>query len=1019
MQSQIFTVKFVPNKTCFLYFTTKWTSSLQNLANAALQVIYNTNEKAYFSWSTNHSLMDNEVGINASFAKLLNIKEDDELLISVIKEVVKLKRIVVTPVSHDDWELLEMNAEIIQSTLLNYLTTVFINEKFLIWVSKSMSLCVQVDSLNPISQVGHLENFTEVEIIPIKSKPQPAEKQSISETNEWSWSKSFKNLVTKKNPVVRKSIDIFNKYNKLQFQFACNVRLIKNVDQLSVTDETKTILEHPFNVYIYKKHVPEFCSIEKNKFWICQLNKILPPNSDSENLTEIIVKLVLIDDFELIPSNLFPKYNHCTVFIGENLQKILNLTDKCKIILNSFLYENSDDASEIQIQPISNLENVNFENFAHNFKLFVLERSKNIDLVLTSNTTFKISDSLNCYLKLLPAKIKYLNFNGDILRNVKISVRNDLVDSNKFKLTSLPNQNTDLKIDFIYLEKFQKAMESGVKTLKFGLKLFEEKQWDTSIQNVLISGQTGSGKSTLGKLICQKLLDETNFVYTKILDCKALKGKKSETIQKLLIQHFDECLYYQPSIIFLDDLDIICGTQSESSEGIISSETNYFNKMSEMLCILLKTYQSQNFIAIIATVKSKNNLNKFLYNPRGNHLFSTHLETPILENNDRKEIMKHILQEISSNTWDQLVKNEEDLHDFSLQTEGYVFQDFIDFKNKCIFESMKRDEAAQKESKYNIQTRDVENALKNVIPISFHDINLQKSSCRKWDEIGGLHSAKEALIETIQWPNLYPEIFSTCPIRLQTGILIYGHPGTGKTILAGAAAQYFGLRLISIKGPELLSKYIGASEESVRNIFQKAQSAKPCILFFDEFDSLAPRRGHDSTGVTDRVVNQLLTQLDGVETLDGVYVMAATSRPDLIDPALLRPGRLGRQIHCPLPNPTDRLDILKLLSKNLTLADDISLNEISKATKGFTGADLQAILCTAQLSAIEDVINSKDNKTEISVQISQRHLLNSLKQTRPSLSVEEKARYDKIYAVFQGKEEKSKGAIRKQKVTLA
>lgn len=139
-------------------------------------------------------------------------------------------------------------------------------------------------------------------------------------------------------------------------------------------------------------------------------------------------------------------------------------------------------------------------------------------------------------------------------------------------------------------------------------------------------------------------------------------------------------------------------------------------------------------------------------------------------------------------------------------------------------------------------------------------------------------------------------------MRIQSGLLLYGPPGTGKTVLAAAAAKQCGLRLISVKGPELLSKYIGASEQSVRDVFEKAQSAKPCILFFDEFDSLAPRRGHDSTGVTDRVVNQILTQLDGVESLNGVCVLAATSKPELLDPALLRPGRLDKQIFCPLPD---------------------------------------------------------------------------------------------------------------------
>lgn len=161
------------------------------------------------------------------------------------------------------------------------------------------------------------------------------------------------------------------------------------------------------------------------------------------------------------------------------------------------------------------------------------------------------------------------------------------------------------------------------------------------------------------------------------------------------------------------------------------------------------------------------------------------------------------------------------------------------------------------------------------------------------------------------------------------------------------------MNFISIQGPELLSKYIGASEQAVRDVFIRAQAAKPCILFFDEFESIAPRRGHDNTGVTDRVVNQLLTQLDGVEGLQGVYVLAATSRPDLIDPALLRPGRLDKCVYCPPPDQVSRLEILTVLSKSLPLADDVDLQHVASVTESFTGADLKALLYNAQLEALQ------------------------------------------------------------------
>lgn len=170
------------------------------------------------------------------------------------------------------------------------------------------------------------------------------------------------------------------------------------------------------------------------------------------------------------------------------------------------------------------------------------------------------------------------------------------------------------------------------------------------------------------------------------------------------------------------------------------------------------------------------------------------------------------------------------------------------------------------------------------------------------NEIAGMEDVVEVLEEVLMWPSKFSNIFSNSPLRNQAGVLLFGAPGTGKTYLVSQIAKTWNLRMISVKGPELLAKYIGQSEENVRNLFNRARSAKPCVLFFDEFDSLAPRRGHDSTGVTDRVVNQLLTELDGVEGLQGVTVIAATSRPELLDPALLRSGRLDRLVECTLPD---------------------------------------------------------------------------------------------------------------------
>lgn len=240
------------------------------------------------------------------------------------------------------------------------------------------------------------------------------------------------------------------------------------------------------------------------------------------------------------------------------------------------------------------------------------------------------------------------------------------------------------------------------------------------------------------------------------------------------------------------------------------------------------------------------------------------------------------------------------------------------------------------------------------VPISLRGVALSASTTHSWEDIGGLDDIKRNLRETVEWPTKYGFLFKNSPIRHRSGILLFGPSGCGKTLIASTIAKECGLNFISVKGPELLNKYIGQSEQSVRDVFSRAQSASPCVLFFDEFDSIAPRRGHDNTGVTDRVVNQFLTELDGVEGLTGVYVLAATSRPDLIDPALLRPGRLDKSYYIGYPDVDERERILIALSRKMNLSTDVQLSQVAHWSDNCTGADLQALLYNSQLESIHE-----------------------------------------------------------------
>jgi len=248
-----------------------------------------------------------------------------------------------------------------------------------------------------------------------------------------------------------------------------------------------------------------------------------------------------------------------------------------------------------------------------------------------------------------------------------------------------------------------------------------------------------------------------------------------------------------------------------------------------------------------------------------------------------------------------------------------------------------------------------------------------------WTDIGGLDDVKQQLREAVEWPLKHPEYFKEMGIDPPKGILLYGPPGTGKTLLAKAVATESEANFIGVKGPEVLSKWVGESEKAIREIFRKARQAAPCIIFFDEIDSIVPRRGgRFDSGVTDRIVNQLLTEMDGLERLEGVVVIAATNRPDIIDPALLRPGRFDRLIYVPPPDEKARLEILKVHTRNMPLAEDVDLLEIAKKTEGYTGADIEVLVREAGLLALRENINTD--------KVYARHFEEALKKVKPSLT---------------------------------
>ncbi|KAK9736274.1 AAA+ lid domain [Popillia japonica] len=625
----------------------------------------------------------------------------------------------------------------------------------------------------------------------------------------------------------------------------------------------------------------------------------------------------------------------------------------------------------------------------------VAENSVNDKILLNSDIPISWPNGDKIILKFSPEFVSATLLDSNFIRNNEVVVtRIETSEEVDFQFEKKIN---DICLTMTNLENI---LNRCVNCFNLGLKAVAK------FEHVLVVGKHGTGKSTIVKYFAEKLATAPYYVHVETVKCKNIKGKSLDSLYKLFTNTFLKAIYYQPTVLIVDDIHMVCEKVLE--EDPAARET--VSLISEMLVDLFEHYLSNNYIMLVATAESTFKLNQHLFMSRGNHTFKNIFSIDELNKNDREIFLKYAISKCGN------VSNTIDFDHLSLKTEGYVVQDLVDFSDKCVFESYKEDSQ-------EINMTHCLRALDYSSSLSLKNVNLFSSGDRSFSDIGGLDDVKTILIESMMWPVQYTNIFGSSPLRLQSGLLLYGPPGTGKTILAGAVAKQCGLRLISIKGPELLSKYIGASEQAVRDVFEKAHAAKPCILFFDEFDSLAPRRGHDSTGVTDRVVNQFLTQLDGIESLTGVCVLAATSRPDLLDPALLRPGRLDQQLLCPLPNKEERLSILKVLSRSLGLYKDVNLEYIATATEGYTGADLQSILYTAQLTSMEYVLS--ETETELCeretehVMVNQKQLVEALNNTRPSLTTEERLKYEMIYAKFQGKivdDDIRKG---KQKATLA
>jgi transitional endoplasmic reticulum ATPase len=461
-------------------------------------------------------------------------------------------------------------------------------------------------------------------------------------------------------------------------------------------------------------------------------------------------------------------------------------------------------------------------------------------------------------------------------------------------------------------------------------------------KGVLLYGPPGTGKTLLAKAVA----NETNANFYSIGGPEIMSKYYGESEEKLR-QIFKEAQENAPSIIFIDEIDSIAPKREE-----VSGELE--KRIVSQLLSLMDGLQSRGKVVVIGATNRPDALDPALRRPGR---FDREIELGVPDESSRLDIL-HI------HTRGMPLEKDVKLEQMARVTHGFVGADLAALVKEAAIRAVRRvlpqinmEEAsipAKILNKIKVKMADFEDALRDVQPSAMREVLVQVPNV-KWEDIGGLTVIKEELSEAVEWPLKYGKLFVKGDVSPPKGILLYGPPGTGKTLIAKAVANESEANFISIKGPELISKWVGESEKGVREVFRKARAAAPCVIFFDEVDAIAPRRsaGEGDNQVTQRVVSQLLTEMDGLEELKGVVVLGATNRLDIIDEALLRPGRFDKVLEVPPPDKEGRIEILKIHTRKKPLAKDVDLSKLADITEGFTGAQLSAVANSAAVLAIK------------------------------------------------------------------
>ena len=501
-------------------------------------------------------------------------------------------------------------------------------------------------------------------------------------------------------------------------------------------------------------------------------------------------------------------------------------------------------------------------------------------------------------------------------------------------------------------------------------------------QGVLLHGPPGTGKTLLAKAVA----NETSASFFSIAGPEIISKYYGESEQQLR-EIFEDAKEESPSIIFIDELDSIAPKRED-----VTGEVE--RRVVAQLLTMMDGLETRGQVIVIGATNRVDSVDPALRRPGR---FDREIEIGVPDEVGRKEILQ-------IHTRGMPLSDDVSLDHLADETHGFVGADIESLTKEAAMKALRRylpeidlDEEEVPPSLIDrmiVKRDDFSGALNEVEPSAMREVLVELPKI-SWDDVGGLNNAKQQVQESVEWPLTSPEKFDRMGVDAPKGVLLYGPPGTGKTLMAKAVANETNANFISVRGPQLLSKWVGESEKAIRQTFRKARQVSPTIIFFDELDSLAPSRGQEmGNNVSERVVNQLLTELDGLEEMGDVMVIGATNRPDMIDPALLRSGRFDRLVMIGQPNQEGREQILDIHTQNTPLAPDVSLREIAEITDGYVGSDLEGIAREAAIEALRD-----DDSAE---EVEMKHFRRALESVRPTINDDILAYYEEIEEQFKG-----------------